>query len=154
VPACGSTIGAEPVTTTMGDLMGALEDIEEIKHVRATYGRAADTRDYELLRTTITDDYTCDTGGGPTVGAEAFMERVKTNPADMQTAHHALMPEIALTSPTTATGIWAVHIMARFDDGRAVDSFGHYHDTYAKVDGTWLLESLKLEWIKGKGREL
>ena len=134
--------------------MGAVDDIEAIKHMRATYGRAADIRDYELLRTTITDDYSCDTGAGPTVGAGAFIERVKTNPADMQTAHHALMPEITLTSPTTATGIWAVHIMARFDDGARFDSFGHYHDTYEKVDGKWLMKSLKLEWLKGKGRDL
>jgi hypothetical protein len=132
--------------------MGAMEDIEAIKHVRATYGRAADVRDWELLRTTVTDGYSCDTGAGPTVGAEAFIERVKTNPAGMTTAHHALMPEITVTSPTTATGIWAVHIMARFEDGRAVDSFGHYHDTYEKVDGQWRLSSLRLEWLHGKGR--
>lgn len=132
--------------------MGAIDDIEAIKHLRATYGRAADTHDFDLLRTTVTDDYSCDTGAGPTIGAEAFIERVKSNPPNMITAHHALMPEIELTSSTTATGIWAVHIMARFDDGRAVDSFGHYHDTYRLVDGKWRLSSLRLEWLHGKGR--
>jgi len=129
-----------------------MEDIEAIKLMRARYGRAADTKDFDLLRSTITDDYTCDTGAGPTIGADAFMVRVREDPGDLKMAHHALMPEIELTSPTTATGIWAVHIMARFPDGRAMDGFGHYHDTYEKVDGSWRLKSLELKWVFGRGK--
>jgi hypothetical protein len=129
-----------------------MDDIEVIKTVKATYGRAADTRNWDLLRTTITDDFSCDTGAGPTIGADAFMERVRSNPAEITTAHHALMPEIELTSPSTATGIWAVHMMARFADGRSTDGFGHYFDSYEKVDGSWRLSSLRLEWLVGRGR--
>ncbi len=129
-----------------------MDDIEAIEKVKAVYGRAADTRDWDLLRTTITDDFSCDTGAGPTIGATAFMERVRSNPTEITTAHHAVMPEIELTSPSTATGIWAVHMMARFADGRAVDGFGHYFDTYEKVDGSWRLSSLRLKWLHGKGR--
>ena len=125
-----------------------MDDIEAIKQVKARYGRAADTRDWELLRTTITDDFSCDTGSqgrGATVGLEALIERVGTNPA--VTVHHPLMPEIELTSPTTATGIWAVHLFSLTPDGRTVDAFGYYHDTYEKVDGSWRLASLRLDWL-------
>jgi hypothetical protein len=124
-----------------------VDDIEAIKQVKARYGRAADTRDWDLLRTTVTDDFSCDTGSqgrGATVGIDAFIERVGGNPS--VTVHHALMPEIELTSPTTATGIWAVHLFAQTPDGGSVDGFGHYHDTYVKVDGSWRLSSLRLEW--------
>ena len=125
-----------------------MDDIEAIKQVKARYGRAADTKDLELLRTTVTDDFDCDTGSsgrGATVGIDAFIERVRTNP--VVTIHHALQPEIELTSPTTATGIWAVHLFSPIPDGRTVDAFGHYHDTYEKVDGSWRLRSLRLEWL-------
>ena len=63
------------------------------------------------------------------------------------TVHHALLPEIALTSPPAANGIWAVHLFAKMPDGAAVDAYGHYRNTYRKVDGTWRLASLRLEWL-------
>ena len=129
-----------------------MDDIQAIIQVKARYGRAADTRDWDLLRTTVTDDYSVDTGAGPTKGIEAFLERVRGNPEDVMLAHHAVMPEIEVLSPSTATGIWAVHIMARYPDGRTMDGFGHYHDTYAKVDGSWRLRSSRLEWLHGTGR--
>lgn len=125
-----------------------MDDIEAIKQVQARYGRAADTRDWDLLRPTVTDDFHCDTGAGgrgETRGIEAFIARVGTNPA--VTVHHALMPEIELTSPAQAIGIWAVHLFAKMPDGAAFDSFGHYHNAYCKVGGAWKLASLRLEWL-------
>lgn len=125
-----------------------LDDVEAIKRVKARYGRAADTKDWALLKTTVTDDFFCDTGAGgkgATTGIEAFIERVGTNPA--VTVHHALLPEIELTSSTTATGVWAVHLFAQTPNGQSMDAFGHYHDTYEKVDGSWRLSSLRLEWL-------
>ena len=130
-----------------------MDDIEAIKQVKARYGRAADTKDLALLRTTVTDDFVCDTGAGgrgATRGIEAFIERVRTNP-DV-TVHHALMPEIELTSPSTATGTWAVHLFARSAAGRTIDAFGHYTDTYVRVDGSWRLSSLQLEWLHTEPR--
>lgn len=130
-----------------------MDDIEAIKQVKARYGRAADTKDLALLRTTITADFSCDTGSsgrGATQGADAFIERVRTNP-DV-TVHHALLPEIELTSPSTATATWAVHLFARSPDGGAMDAFGHYHDTYQKVDGAWRLSSLQLQWLHAERR--
>jgi len=125
-----------------------VDDIEAIRQVKARYSRAVDTKDWDLLRTTVTDDFSCDTGSqgkGATVGADAFIERVGTNPA--VTVHHALLPEIALDSPTTASGVWAAHLFTPMPDGRTVDAFGHYHDTYEKVEGAWRLRSLRLEWL-------
>jgi hypothetical protein len=125
-----------------------LDDIEAIKRVQGQYGRAADTKNWDLLRPTVTDDFYCDTGAGgrgATTGIDAFIDRVGKNPA--VTVHHALLPEIDITSPTTAAGIWAVHLFAKAPDGTAVDAYGHYHNTYEKVDGAWRLSSLRLEWL-------
>jgi hypothetical protein len=125
-----------------------MDDIEAIKRVQGQYGRAADTKDWDLLRPTVTQDFDCDTGAGgkgATKGIDAFMARVGANPAI--TVHHALLPEITLTSPTTATGVWAVHLFAKTPDGSAVDAYGHYHNSYSKQDGDWRLSSLRLEWL-------
>jgi hypothetical protein len=125
-----------------------MDDIEAITKVQAQYCRAADTRDWDLLRRTVTDDFACDTGSGgrgATTGLQAFIDRVGTNPA--VTVHHALLPEIEVTAPSTARGIWAVHLFAKTPDGSAVDAYGHYHNTYEKIDGSWRLRSLQLEWL-------
>jgi len=131
-----------------------MDDIEAIKQVKARYARAVDTKDWDLLRTTVTDDFFIDTGPsgkGSTRGIEAFLDRVRTNPE--VTAHHACLPEIELTSPSTATGIWAVRLMSRSSDGRTMDGHGHYHDTYVNVDGSWRLQSLRLEWLHVETRD-
>jgi hypothetical protein len=130
----------------MGDLV--LDDIEAIKQVQARFLRAADTQDTELIRTTVIDDFHCDTGAagrGATSGIEDFVVRISTTPA--LAVHHALMPEIELTSPSTARGIWAVHMFARTADGTVVNGYGHYDNTYAKVGGAWRLSTLKLSWL-------
>jgi hypothetical protein len=130
----------------MGELV--LDDIEAIKQVQARFLRAADTRDTDLVRTTIIDDFHCDTGSagrGATSGIEDFVIRIATTPA--LAVHHALMPEIELTSPDTARGIWAVHMFASTADGTVVNGFGHYDNTYVKVEGEWRLSTLKLDWL-------
>jgi hypothetical protein len=130
----------------MGELV--LDDIEAIKQVQARFLRAADTRDTDLIRTTVINDFYCDTGSGgrgETAGIENFVIRISTTPAIA--VHHALMPEIELTSPTTAKGIWAVHMFAKTPDGSVVNGFGHYNNTYEKVGGKWLLTTLRLGWL-------
>jgi hypothetical protein len=128
---------------------GAMDDdIEAIKRVQGLYCRAADTKDWDLLRPTVTDGFSCDTGSqgrGATIGIDAFIERIEQMPA--VTAHHAVLPEIELTSPTTASGVWAVHNFARMPDGTTVDGYGHYFNSYEKIDGSWRLSVLKLKWL-------
>jgi hypothetical protein len=125
-----------------------VDDIEAIRRVQAQYGRAADMKDWDLLRPTVTDDFACDTGAGgrgATTGIDAFVARVASNPA--VTVHHALMPEIELLADDSANGIWAVHLFARTPDGSTVNAFGHYHNRYRKVGGRWRLSSLTLVWL-------
>jgi hypothetical protein len=130
-----------------------LDDIEAIKQVQGRFLRAADTRDAELIRTTIIDDFYCDTGSGgrgETKGIEDFVIRISTTPA--LAVHHALMPEIELTSPNTANGIWAVHMFAKTANGTVVDGYGHYNNTYVKVGGSWRLSTLRLGWLHRESR--
>jgi hypothetical protein len=133
--------------------ISVLDDIEAIKQVQARFLRAADSQDTELIRTTIIDDFHCDTGSagrGATSGIEDFVIRISSTPA--LAVHHALLPEIELTSPTTAKGIWAVHMFAKTADGTVVDGYGYYNNTYEKVAGSWRLSTLKLNWLHRESR--
>jgi hypothetical protein len=72
-----------------------------------------------------------------------------------QPIHHLFSHEIALTSDTTATGVWAMEDLI-FHDRQAhpeapftsMHGFGHYHDTYRKVDGAWRIADCKLTRIR------
>ena len=58
------------------------------------------------------------------------------------------MPEIELTSPTTATGTWAMEDWLRWPDGRELHGAGHYHEEYEKVDGRWRITKMTLTRLR------
>jgi hypothetical protein len=61
------------------------------------------------------------------------------------------MPEIEITSPTTATGIWAMEDKLRWPDGApmsAMHGYGHYHETYEEVDGGWRIKTIELRRLR------
>jgi hypothetical protein len=125
-----------------------VDDIEAIKKVQGTFLRACDTGDGDLVRTTIIDDFYCDTGSGgrgETKGVEDFVVRITSTPA--LAVHHALLPEIEITSATTATGTWAVHMFAKQPDGTAIDGYGYYTNEYQKVGDSWRVSRLILSWL-------
>ena len=66
----------------------------------------------------------------------------------MVTVHHGHMPEIEVTSPTTATGVWAMEDRLRWPDGSELLGFGHYHEAYEKVDGSWRIKSSTLTRLR------
>src|SRR5262249_38216189 len=56
---------------------GAMDDVEEIKKLKARYCRLMDTKDWAGYRQVFTDDVTMDTtdsGGGVITGADEFLE--------------------------------------------------------------------------------
>ena len=124
-----------------------MADVEAIKQLKARYFRALDTKDWEAFRQVFTDDVVIDTteaGGERIAGADAFLEYLGQALAGTTTVHQGHMPEITLTSDTTATGIWALHDIVIWPGGMRLDGFGHYHETYAKGPDGWRIASSKL----------
>src|SRR3954469_7223500 len=98
--------------------MSEIDDIELIKQLKARYFRTMDTKDWDGMRRVFTDDVVTDTtasGGGVITGADEFIDFLKLPPAEAGTVHHGHMPEIELTSPSTATGIWALEDRVRWE---------------------------------------
>jgi len=61
------------------------------------------------------------------------------------------MPEIEITSPTTAKGLWAMQDYLRFPGYATVDlvGSGHYHETYEKqAGGKWRLKTYQLTRLR------
>jgi ketosteroid isomerase-like protein len=126
------------------------DDVEAIKQLKARYFRLMDTKDWEALVSVFTDDVEVDVsgeGGGITRGANEFLSFLRTVIGNAITVHHGHTPEIELTSPTTATGIWALEDRLWWPEGGPFSSmhgFGHYHETYEKTDAGWRIKSLRI----------
>ena len=128
-----------------------MDDIEAIKQLKARYFRTMDTKDWDSMRRVFTDDLVIDTsesGGGVVEGADEFMAFLRETLADVVTVHHGHMPEIALTSPTTATGIWAMEDMLRWPNGMELHGYGHYHETYERVGDEWRIKTSTLTRLR------
>jgi uncharacterized protein (TIGR02246 family) len=128
-----------------------VDDIEAIKQLKARYFRTMDTKDWAAMRQVFADDVAVDTtdaGGGVVAGADEFVAFLRKVIGDVVTVHHGHMPEIEITSPTTATGIWAMEDMVRLANDTEMHGYGHYHETYEKVDGQWRIKSLTLTRLR------
>jgi ketosteroid isomerase-like protein len=126
------------------------DDVEAIKQLKARYFRLIDTKDWNHLAAVFTDDVEIDVssdGGGVTRGATEFVSFLQSVIGNAITVHHGHTPEIELTSPTTASGVWALEDQLWWPDGGPfahMHGFGHYHETYEKTDDGWRIKSLTI----------
>jgi hypothetical protein len=129
----------------------ALADVEAIKQLKARYCRFLDTKDWAAWRTIFTDDFLSDTspaGGKVIEGADEFVAFTRKSLRNQATVHQVHAPEIELTSATTAKGVWALEDVVRFGPGVNLRGYGHYHETYVKVDGQWRIASSTLTRLR------
>jgi SnoaL-like domain len=141
------------MTQTAEDNASALLAIEAIKQLKARYCRHLDAKDWAAWRSLFTDDFLSDTseaGGKLIIGADDFVAFTRRNIGrpTQATAHQVHTPEIDLTSATTARGVWALQDVVRFGPGVTLVGYGHYHETYEKIAGQWLIKSSKLTRLR------
>ncbi len=127
--------------------------VESIKQLKARYCRHLDTKDWAAWRSLFTDDFVSDTseaGGALIAGADDFVAFTRTalGRRSQRTAHQVHAPEIELTSPTTARGVWALQDVVRFGPGVTLVGYGHYHETYENIAGRWFIKSSKLTRLR------
>jgi hypothetical protein len=136
------------------DALDELCAVEAIKRLKARYFRSMDTKDWATMRTVFTDDVHIelpDDDGSVHDGAEPFMVMLRDQLDALTTVHHGHMPEIEVTSPTSATGRWAMEDLLRWPEGGPMASlhgFGHYHETYRKVGDEWRIATLTLTRLR------
>lgn len=133
------------------DDASALVEVEAIKVLKARYCRLLDTKDWAAWRTLFCDDFVSDTspaGGKLISGADHFVAFTRKSLRDQPTVHQVHAPEITLTSPTTARGVWALEDVVRFGPGVNLRGYGHYTETYEKSDGQWRIASSTLTRLR------
>ena len=127
-----------------------MDDLEEIKKLKARYFRGLDTKDWDLYGSVFATDIIVDlrkAGGQLFHGREAFMEYARAMTI-VQSVHQGHMPEIDITSPTTAIGVWALEDYNIWQDGTQNHGWGHYLETYEKKDGRWYIKTMSLSYLR------
>jgi hypothetical protein len=133
------------------DDVAALLEIEAIKQLKARYCRLLDAKDWTAWRRIFTDDFLSDTsqaGGKVIRGAAEFVAFTSKSLGDRATVHQVHAPEIELTSAATARGIWALEDVVRLAPGVNLRGYGHYHETYEKIDGQWRITRSELTRLR------
>jgi hypothetical protein len=133
--------------------------IEQIKQLKARYFRSMDTKDWDGFARVFAPDAVLDVSGESAVpdaegvirGNTTIAEYVRSQVHPVVTVHHGHMPEIEVTSPTTATGVWSMEDMLRWPEGGPIGEmhgYGHYHETYVNIDGEWRISSCTLTRLR------
>jgi uncharacterized protein (UPF0305 family) len=137
----------------------ALNDIAEIRQLKARYCRLLDSEEWDAWAECFTPDLTVDIsdelkqGQGETLvnGREKMIEQTRRIMSGSISQHLVYEPEIELTSATTAKAIWAMSDRTEFPEGvkspgpfTVVEGTGYYYETYEKAGGRWRIKSQKL----------
>ncbi|HXZ87400.1 MAG TPA: nuclear transport factor 2 family protein [Candidatus Binataceae bacterium] len=131
--------------------------IEEIKQVKARYFRCMDTKDWTAFAAVFAPDATVDYSSEgdskewTASGAANIVALVRKVVDPAVTVHHGHMAEVEVLSPTTARGIFAMEDLIWWPEGsrrRTLHGWGHYHETFEKIAGKWLIKTLKLTRLR------
>jgi len=137
--------------------LASLHAIEEIKRLKSRYFRFLDTKDWVGLESVFTPDALLEI---PEASPECqkikdAMPFIKNFLGNCVSIHAGFMPEIDILSATTAKGIWAMNdrIFWSGDDAQLFGygnlcGAGHYHETYQQIDGSWLIQSMRLTRLR------
>jgi hypothetical protein len=126
--------------------MSRLDEIEAIKQLKYKYFRCLDSKKWDEMATCFTEDASCayDSGKYSYDGREAIMKflREALGSHDIISLHQGHHPEIDVTGPAAATGIWYLEDRILFG-GQKMMLWGaaFYRDGYVKIDGEWRIKT-------------
>lgn len=138
----------------MDDIQSLLA-IEAIKRLKARYFYYLDHKDWARWKAEIWAPdaalYVPEVLDEPVVGVDAIVAWTVSRFGDVIATHYGHMPDIEILSPDSATGIWAMEDILRWlDDAPGpggyshIHGYGHYHETYEKLDSGWRIKSTRL----------
>ena len=127
------------------DFLKKMEEVEAIKQLKYRYIRAIDQKLWDVMENCFTPDATSSYSGGKYAfdGRDAIMKFLTESMSrpTFLSSHRVHQPEIELTSPTTATGTWAMDDWVIDEQhGITIHGAAFYKDRYVKVGGEWKIE--------------
>ncbi len=145
---------------------GRLAAIEAIRDLKAKYWRGVDMSDGALVRSILAEDCELDYIGcctDPTTGKDFLPAMnvvlkgreswISDALSTMVTVHQGHQCEITVTGEAAASGIWSFTDRFFLPPGSPwtrLTGYGHYHDTYEKIGGEWLLKTTRITrlWVE------
>jgi hypothetical protein len=115
--------------------------------LKATYFNDVDSKNWLALRQLFAPGAVIDTTGslGPLFpNRDSFIAFTALTLSLINTRHQGYDPQIDLTSDTTASAVWTMQDRLSIAGLVTIHGYGHYADTYEKVDGQWVVTSSKL----------
>jgi len=138
-----------------GELLQRLSDIEEIKQLKARFFWALDHQEWDAYGQAFASDAHLEVpeGNVSVHGREAIVASVSGALVGARTVHHGHMPDIEVTGPGTARGVWAMTDYVEFASpggGRGVGlrGYGHYIEEYVREGGQWRIKHLHLSRLR------
>ena len=122
-----------------------LVEIEEIKQLKYRYMRCLDQKLWDEVGHCFTEDATAAYSGGKYAydGRDAIVEFLRTSMGaeTFHSSHRVHHPEITLTTPDTATGVWALEdVVVETKWDIIIRGAAFYTDHYVKRDGRWWIQ--------------
>jgi uncharacterized protein (TIGR02246 family) len=119
-----------------------LQELEAIKRLKYRYLRCLDQKLWDELADCFTEDARSSYGGGRYAfeGRDAILEflRKAMGAPSFLSSHRVHHPEIELTGPASATGVWALEdTVIETRAGITIRGAAFYTDEYVKQDGAW-----------------
>ena len=151
-PGIAEAAQADASPKTMQELI----DLEALRRLKARYFFYWDTDDKAGWLSLFAPDGSfqfendVSTAGQPGHPTEKFsgkaLARLADGMPDVQTTHLGHSELLQIISPTEARGIWAMEdIVDNARANRSYHGYGHYYETYRKIDGEWKISTSYLE---------
>jgi hypothetical protein len=132
-----------------------VSDLHELELLKARYCRFVDTKQWDAWRGLFADDARVQISAeGDTMAIDPFAETISALMDGIRTVHQCTLPELELTGPDSARGVWAFRYEHEWGD-RAVKlpwnvlpgqhgfvAYGHYEEEYVRRDGEWRIAFL------------
>ena len=136
-----------------------LEDLEEIKQLKARYFYCVDHKDWDGWRDTVfvpeCEMRVPEVQAEPFRGVDNIVALASGVFKGAVSIHHGHMPIIEFTSADTATGIWAMEDIIYFSKENLFEGkythlhgFGHYHEEYVRTPAGWRIKGLQLNRLR------
>ncbi len=133
--------------------------IEAIRQLKAKYFYGLDHRDWEMWRREVFAPdaalHVPEFRAEPFTPLDQLIDYVRESTADQVSVHHGHTPIIEVTSDTTATGIWVMEDRLYrskehplYDGSTFLHGFGHYRETYVKLDCGWRIQTTQLTRLR------
>jgi hypothetical protein len=143
------------------DKLDQLLAAEAVRNLKARYFRFVDCKNWPGLASVFSEDVILDLRNEfvpgvalakeeAAVGRDTVVQLISKVVGRFRTVHHGHLPEIRVSSATTASGIWAMDDTIRDQEDRLVlRGSGYYHETYVRRGDDWTISNMRLErlWV-------